>query len=148
MDHAVIDPNQAYEEALRLTKYDDGNTKSNTLYWIATRGLNFRFHKMLLYKTGITFHIQFIIFNIQYIFNHKDGGEPRTTLPPDPTQKTTTTFKPTDHPDGCECDGETETDTRCLDIPNDPYGGLGCNACGFADCRFCNFDPFPPCDAT
>ena len=51
MDHAVIDPNQAYEEALRLTKYDDGNTKSNTLYWIATRGLNFRFHKMFLYKT-------------------------------------------------------------------------------------------------
>jgi len=119
MDHAVIDPDQAYEEALRLTKYDDGNTKSNTLYWISTRA----------------------------------GGEPRTTLPPDPTQKTTpskkttTTFKPTDHPDGCECNGETETDARCLDIPNDPYGGLGCNACGFPDCRFCNFDAFPPCDA-
>ena len=40
MDHAVIDPDQAYEEALGLTKYDDGNTKSNTLYWIATRGIN------------------------------------------------------------------------------------------------------------
>ena len=53
MDHAVIDPVQAYDEAMKLTKYDDGNTKSNTLYWIATRGLNFRFHKMLLYKTGI-----------------------------------------------------------------------------------------------
>ena len=40
MDHAVIDPDQAYQEALGLTKYDDGNTKSNTLYWIATRGGN------------------------------------------------------------------------------------------------------------
>ena len=40
MDHAVIDPVQAYDEAMKLTKYDDGNTKSNTLYWIATRGLN------------------------------------------------------------------------------------------------------------
>ena len=63
MDHAVIDPNQAYEEALRLTKYDDGNTKSNTLYWIATRGLNFRFHKMLLYKTG-TYIFPYSIHNL------------------------------------------------------------------------------------
>ena len=47
MDHAVIDPVQAYEEALRLTKYDDGNTKSNALYWIATRGLNSSFLKTL-----------------------------------------------------------------------------------------------------
>merc|ERR1712113_210007 len=37
MDHAIIDADQAYDEALRLTKYNDGNTKSNTLYWIATR---------------------------------------------------------------------------------------------------------------
>ena len=46
MDHAIIDPDQAYEEALRLTKYDDGNTKSNTLYWIATRGMSFSFVKI------------------------------------------------------------------------------------------------------
>ena len=98
-------------------------------------------------------NIYFITFDTQCNFNFEAGGEPRTTLPPDPTQKTTpskkttTTFKPTDHPDGCECNGETETDARCLDIPNDPYGGLGCNACGFPDCRFCNFDVFPPCDA-
>ena len=38
MDHAIIDPDQAYQEALALTKYDDGNTKSNALYWVATRG--------------------------------------------------------------------------------------------------------------
>ena len=39
MAHAIIDPVLAYEEALRLTSYDDGNTKSNTLYWIATRDM-------------------------------------------------------------------------------------------------------------
>ena len=27
----------AYSDALQLSRYDDGNTKSNTLYWIATR---------------------------------------------------------------------------------------------------------------
>merc|ERR1712098_200664 len=37
MAHAVIDPHAAYGEALQLSSYDDGNTKSNTLYWIATR---------------------------------------------------------------------------------------------------------------
>merc|ERR1712121_5770 len=37
MAHAVIDPSAAYGEALQLTSYDDGNTKSNTLYWISTR---------------------------------------------------------------------------------------------------------------
>jgi hypothetical protein len=38
MAHAIIDPSAAYGEALQLTSYDDGNTKSNTLYWISTRG--------------------------------------------------------------------------------------------------------------
>jgi len=38
MAHAIIDPVTAYGEALALTGYDDGNTKSNTLYWISTRG--------------------------------------------------------------------------------------------------------------
>merc|ERR1712066_859960 len=37
MAHAIIDPQAAYSEALALTGYDDGNTKSNTLWWIATR---------------------------------------------------------------------------------------------------------------
>lgn len=85
--------------------------------------------------------------------NTKGGGEPSTTTPKDPVEttipskETTTTFKPTDKPGGCDCNGESQTDARCLDIPNDPYGGLGCNACGVPDCRFCNFAPFPPCDA-
>ena len=55
MDHAIIDPDQAYEEALRLTKYDDGNTKSNTLYWIATRGMSFSFVTSYGYECEI-FH--------------------------------------------------------------------------------------------
>ena len=37
MAHAILDPQTAYDEALQLTAYDDGNTKSNTLWWIATR---------------------------------------------------------------------------------------------------------------
>lgn len=37
MAHAVIDPNAAWSEAQTLTGYDDGNTKTNTLYWLATR---------------------------------------------------------------------------------------------------------------
>lgn len=41
MAHAVIDPNAAWSEAQTLNGYDDGNTKTNTLYWLATRpGLN------------------------------------------------------------------------------------------------------------
>ena len=37
MAHAIIDPEAAWSEAQQLTGYDDGNTKSNTLYWIGTR---------------------------------------------------------------------------------------------------------------
>ncbi len=37
MDHAVIDPKTAWEEAQGLTGFDNGNSKTNTLYWIATR---------------------------------------------------------------------------------------------------------------
>ena len=37
MAHAIVDPQAAYQEALQLSSYDDGNTKSNTLWWIATR---------------------------------------------------------------------------------------------------------------
>ena len=37
MAHAVIDPQAAWDEAQLLTSFDDGNTKSNTYYWIASR---------------------------------------------------------------------------------------------------------------
>lgn len=37
MAHAVIDKFSAWDEAMQLERYDDGNTKSNTLWWIATR---------------------------------------------------------------------------------------------------------------
>lgn len=37
MDHAVIDKEAAWEEVNTLTEFDDGNSKTNTLYWVATR---------------------------------------------------------------------------------------------------------------
>ena len=37
MAKAVVDPAGALAEARALTGYDDGNSKANTLYWIATR---------------------------------------------------------------------------------------------------------------
>ena len=37
MTHAVIDPVAAWNECQTLNGYDDGNTKANTLYWLATR---------------------------------------------------------------------------------------------------------------
>ena len=37
MAHAVIDPAAAWDECQTLTAYDDGNTETNTLYWLATR---------------------------------------------------------------------------------------------------------------
>jgi endo-1,3(4)-beta-glucanase len=37
MDHAIIDAPAAWGEVATLTGYDDGNTKTNTLYWVATR---------------------------------------------------------------------------------------------------------------
>ena len=37
MAHAIIDPNAAWEEAKTLNRFDDGNSKTNTLYWLATR---------------------------------------------------------------------------------------------------------------
>ena len=37
MAHGIIDPNTAWNEAMKLNTYDDGNTKTNTLYWLATR---------------------------------------------------------------------------------------------------------------
>lgn len=40
MAHAIIDAKTAWKEVQQLTSYDDGNTKTNTLYWIATRPNN------------------------------------------------------------------------------------------------------------
>ena len=37
MAHAVIDKNAAWTEVNSLKGFDDGNTKTNTLYWVATR---------------------------------------------------------------------------------------------------------------
>merc|ERR1711936_1019018 len=115
MAHAVIDPHAAYSEALSLTRYDDGNTKSNTLYWIATRpGMG--------------------------------GGPPgpttTTTHGPGPDTTTTTTSNP--NPGGC-CGDDSKTDSRCNDCGNDPYGCLGCNACGIPDCRICGVANYPDC---
>ena len=35
---------------------------------------------------------------------------------------------------------------RCLDIPNDPNGGIGCDGCGVMDCRLCGEGPYIPCE--
>ena len=37
MAHGIIDKEAAWTEAQELTSFDDGNTKSNTYYWLATR---------------------------------------------------------------------------------------------------------------
>ena len=120
MAHAVIDPNAAYSEALQLTRYDDGNTKSNTLYWIATRpGMG------------------------------GGPPAPTTTTTYGPTDhptttKSTTTTTQAPHPGGC-CGDNSMTDDRCNDPGSDPYGGLGCNACNIKNCRFCSFEGAPDC---
>jgi len=37
MDHAILDKEAAWQEVQNLSIFDDGNTKTNTLYWVATR---------------------------------------------------------------------------------------------------------------
>jgi endo-1,3(4)-beta-glucanase len=37
MAHAILDPAAAWNEVQTLRGFDDGNTKTNTLWWIATR---------------------------------------------------------------------------------------------------------------
>lgn len=37
MEHAVIDKESAWQEVLTLNGFDDGNTRTNALYWVATR---------------------------------------------------------------------------------------------------------------
>lgn len=40
MIDAVVDPDAAWRSAQDLARYDNGNSRTNTLYWIATRGRN------------------------------------------------------------------------------------------------------------
>jgi endo-1,3(4)-beta-glucanase len=37
LDHAVIDAPAAWQQVQTLNSYDDGNTRTNSLYWVATR---------------------------------------------------------------------------------------------------------------
>ncbi len=37
MAHGIIAPETAWEDAATLSSYDNGNSKTNTLYWLATR---------------------------------------------------------------------------------------------------------------
>lgn len=37
MAHSILSKDQAWNEVKTLKSYDDGNTKTNTLYWVATR---------------------------------------------------------------------------------------------------------------
>ena len=60
------------------------------------------------------------------------------------TSTTTTTTTTTTAERGC-CGDKSFTDARCNDVPNDPYGGLGCNGCGIQDCRLCGEGPYIPC---
>merc|ERR1712142_276365 len=121
MAHAVIDPHAAYGEALQLSSYDDGNTKSNTLYWIATRpGMGGGPPG----PTTTTTH-----------------GPTDHPTPPHPT--TTTSTQPP-NPDGC-CGPNSAYADACNDPGSDAYGGLGCNACNIQNCRICGIDIYPPC---
>jgi endo-1,3(4)-beta-glucanase len=37
MAHGILDPDEAWGEALTLSEYDNGNSHTNTLYWLSTR---------------------------------------------------------------------------------------------------------------
>jgi len=121
MAHAIINPSAAYNEALQLTKYDDGNTKSNTLYWIATRpGM----------EGGQS---------TQNSTTPGSGPSLTTTNKP-----TTSTLPPNPVAEGC-CGDQSKTDNRCNNPGTDIHGGLGCNACLILNCRLCGFSPYPDC---
>merc|ERR1719481_124907 len=117
MAHAIINQSAAWKEALDLTGFDDGNTRSNTLYWIATRPEN------------------------------SDNCPSPTTPPPVTTTTILTTTSTISTPSTSSTSTSTRcctnpdqpsmTDARCLDTSSDPFGGMGCNACGINDCRFC-----------
>ena len=53
------------------------------------------------------------------------------TRPPSPTNSPTTSQQP----GACACDNHTIKDPNCLNCANDPFGCLGCKACGVEDCR-------------
>jgi len=40
------------------------------------------------------------------------------------------------------CGDKSVVDDYCNDPESDPYGGLGCNACGIQNCRVCGIDGF------
>lgn len=61
--------------------------------------------------------------------------------PTTPNVQTTTTQSQT----YCSSCDNAEYDNRCLDPSSDPYGGLGCKACGIDGCRFCGFGNMPDC---
>jgi len=60
------------------------------------------------------------------------------TRPPSPTNSPTTSQEP----GACACDNHTIKDPNCLNCANDPFGCLGCEACGVEDCRFCGFGEY------
>ena len=60
------------------------------------------------------------------------------TRPPSPTNSPTTSQQP----GACACDEHTIQDSNCLNCANDPYGCLGCKACGVEDCRWRFTSPF------
>ena len=74
------------------------------------------------------------------------GMEKTTTPNSNPTNNPTDgPTQPPTPPPGCDCDGAAY-DARCSDPANDPYGGLGCMACGKENCRFCGHDDLPDCE--
>jgi hypothetical protein len=58
MTHAILDPVAAWDEVMTLNGHDDGNTLTNTLYWIATRpGADAIDPGGVVAEPGITFHV-------------------------------------------------------------------------------------------
>lgn len=58
MTHAILDPVAAWDEVMTLNGHDDGNTLTNTLYWIATRpGADAIDPGGVVDEPGVTFHV-------------------------------------------------------------------------------------------
>ena len=64
--------------------------------------------------------------------------------------------QPTSAPSGARCPASPEAvcagpyepcyyEPACTGAVTDRYGGLGCNAGGLSECRFCGFGVYPPC---
>jgi len=136
MAHAIIDREAAWTEALELTSYDDGNTRSNTLYWIASRPDN----------DGVTYP------PLTEGPTVCGTDDPATTEEPTDPATDPSTDSPTDPPAtqppnscaGCHPGetGGTIIDLLCGDCGNDPNKCIGCNACGVDNCRFCGFGDY------